>query len=232
MDLPTFDLQQVVDTFRFIEMVNRWFGGNAALLSFFRRESQTWECGRTYRMLDVGCGVGDSAAALARWGRNHGHRLQIEAIDNNPLTVDLAGRNCRPYHEIALACRDVFHLDGPQYDYVLTSMFLHHFPDVRVPAVLEQLLSLCRLKLVVNDLIRAPLAYCGTWLFTLLTSAVFRHDARLSVRKGFLLPELQRLLCSHGFGGFRLERHFFYRFLLIIDKEASSLRPCTCTSSD
>jgi 2-polyprenyl-3-methyl-5-hydroxy-6-metoxy-1,4-benzoquinol methylase len=222
MDLPTFDQPQVAGTFRFIEIVNRWLGGTAALISFFARESHEWPAGRVYRVLDAGCGSGDCAAALARWARRRGVRLRIDAFDNQPLAVDLARRNCGAFPEITCARRDVFALEGQRYDYVIMSMFLHHFPDEQVPSVLGHLLALCRRKLIVNDLVRSPLHYAGTWLFTLLTSDVFRHDARLSVRKGFAPAELEQLLHDHGIGDFRLERRFFYRFLLIVSKEASS----------
>jgi SAM-dependent methyltransferase len=224
MDLPTFDESQVVGTFRFIEIVNRWLGGSRALISFFERESRApgspWDAHRIYRILDAGCGSGDCVLALARWARRRGVRLHIDAVDSHPLTIDLARRNCAAFPEITCFRSDVFALER-RYDYVLMSMFLHHFPDDEVPSVLERLLARCRRKLVVNDLVRAPLHYAGTWLFTLLTSAVFRHDARLSVRKGFALDELEQLLRNHGLRSFRLERHFFYRFLLIFAKEAA-----------
>ena len=222
MDGPHFGLQDVVDTFRFIEPVNRWLGGKGTILSFFQRESRAWDRAQSYRLLDVGCGSGDIPLALALWGRRNDYRLQIEAIDRHPLTVELARRRCQGYPEIVLACRDIFEPDGQKYDYVLASMFLHHFPDESIPGVLRSLLAVCSRKVVINDLLRDPLAYSGTWLFTLLTSAVSRHDARLSVKKGFTLREMDRLLRDNAFHGFRLESHFFYRFLLIVDKEASS----------
>jgi hypothetical protein len=59
-------------------------------------------------------------------------------------------------------------------------------------------------KLVVNDLVRAPLHYLSTWAFTWFASPVFRHDARLSIRKGFTLDELRGLLQDGGFGDFDL----------------------------
>ncbi len=188
------------------------------MLSFFRRESHTWRRHKTYRLLDVGCGVGDVPIALVRWGRQSGYPIQIDAIDKNPYTIELARQKCQGYPEISLSCQDVFHLDGQEYDYVLASQFVHHFPNEQVPSVLKRLLAMCRYKLVVNDLIRSRLAYSATWLFTLLTSAVFRHDARLSVRRGFRVDELERLLSDHGFHNFRLEKHFFYRFMLIVSK--------------
>jgi hypothetical protein len=41
----------------------------------------------------------------------------------------------------------------------------------------------------------------------------------LSVKKGFKLKELARLLQDNAFTHFELERHFLYRFLLILSRE-------------
>ena len=224
MDGPDFGPQEVADTFRFLEPVNRWLGGWWPMLSFFRRESQAWDRHGTYRFLDVGCGASDVPIALVRWSRRSGYRIHIDAIDKNPFTIELARRKCQEYPEISLSCQDVFHLNAQEYDYVLASQLIHHFPDEQVPSVLKRLLAMCHSKLVVNDLIRSPLAYSATWLVTLLTSAVFRHDARISVRRGFTLSELEGLSRSNAFHNFRLSGHFFYRFMLIVSKGGSSQR--------
>lgn len=217
MDGPDFGPRLAVDAFRFLVPVNRFLGGHGPMVAFFRRESRSWERDRTYTVLDVGCGAGDVPMALARWGRQAGHRLRITGLDKNPAIVALAQEWCRPYGEIAVRCQDVFQLDGRPYDYVLASQFLHHFPDERTAAVLRFLLGRCRGKVVVNDLVRTPVAYACTWLFTLLSTPVFRHDGRISVRRGFRPAELARLLRANGFARFRLTRHFFYRFQLVLD---------------
>jgi 2-polyprenyl-3-methyl-5-hydroxy-6-metoxy-1,4-benzoquinol methylase len=219
MDSPDFGLQETVDAFRFLVLVNRWFGGIQPLLSFFRRESQGWDRRRTYRVLDVGCGAGDVAVALVRWGRRNGYHLQVDAIDKHALTVDLARRRCRSYPEISVGHQDVFHANGGQHDYVHASQFLHHFPDGEVVSVVNHLVGLAGCKLVINDLVRAPLHYLSAWAFTLLASPVSRHDARLSIRKGFHIDELGRLLVGGGCGDFSIEKHFFFRFLLVIDNQ-------------
>lgn len=230
MDSPDFSRQEVIDTFRFIEPVNRWFGGRRPLISFFERESREWERDRTYHLLDVGCGSGDIPVALARWARRSGYRLRVNAIDNHPDTVRLAQQRCRDYPEIDVSWRNMSDLRGENADYVLVSMLLHHFSDDEIPVVLAHLLAQCRCvetaschpKVIVSDLLRDPLAYLGTWLFSLAASPVFRHDARLSVRKGFTVPELRRLLSNGSLCHYRLEAHFFYRFLLILHKEEPS----------
>ena len=219
MDGPDFDLNAVEDTFRFLVPVNRLFGGIRPALSFFRRQSRSWDPQQTYRILDAGCGAGDVSIALVRWARRSGYRLQIDAVDLHPLVAELARERCRDYPEITVfCCKDVLDLEDGGHDYVHASQFVHHFPDEEVVPLLKHLLGLCRRQVVVNDLVRAPLAYLSTWLFTLWTSQVFRHDARLSVRRGFKVDELSELLRQGGLHSFRLERHFFYKFLLILDK--------------
>lgn len=217
MDGPDYGPKQVVDTFRFIVPVNRLFGGVKPTLDFFRRESRTWEPGATQHVLDVGCGIGDVPAALIRWARRAGHRLQVDAIDRDTHTIALAQKRYRAYPEIHFTCRDLAGLAGCNYDYVHAAQFLHHFPNGQVGEVLWKLLSLCRRVLVVNDLIRARLHYLATWLVTLPPApAVSRNDARLSVRKGFTLEELRGILNGSGIRHFSLKRRFFYRFLLQI----------------
>jgi len=223
MDSPDFGPRLVSGTFRFLEPVNRFLGGHGPMLAFFRGESRAWDREQTYRLLDVGCGAGDVPLALARWARRAGHRVQIEGLDRNLATVEWARRKCQAYPEITITCQDIFARDGPPCDYVLASQFLHHFPDERVPAVLRFLLGMSRRKVVINDLVRVPAAYLATWLFTLVVSPVFRHDGRISVRRGFTVVELERLLRAAGLGPLQLQRHFFYRFQLVLDADAPSL---------
>jgi SAM-dependent methyltransferase len=219
LDRPDFDARQVEGTFRYLVPVNRWFGGIRPQIGFFERESRHWESGVVQRVLDVGCGAGDAAVALAKWGRRRGYCLEIEAIDSHPLVVEYARERCRPYPEITVLRRDVLLMPGAEHDYVHASQLLHHFADEELPNLLHQLLGICNRKLLVNDLLRSPLHYGAAWVLSLFTSSVFRHDARLSIRKGFRIDELRLLLSEHGFTNYRLESYFLYRFLLIMDRE-------------
>jgi 2-polyprenyl-3-methyl-5-hydroxy-6-metoxy-1,4-benzoquinol methylase len=217
MDGPDFGPQQVRETFEFLIPVNRWFGGIRPQLSFFQRESRGWDGEHTYRILDVGCGAGDMAVALVQWARRTGYHVQVDGVDKHPLIVELARERCRGYPEIQITCGDVLELDGREHDYVHASQFVHHFSDDQVVPLLRHLQARSRCKLVICDLVRLPLAYLSTWLFTLWTTPVFRHDARLSVRRGFKTDELEALFQAGGLSHYTIKRHFFYRFLLVMD---------------
>jgi 2-polyprenyl-3-methyl-5-hydroxy-6-metoxy-1,4-benzoquinol methylase len=218
MDSPDFGQREIDQTFRLLVPVNRLFGGIAPSLSFFRYESRGWDKARTYHILDAGCGVGDLAVALARWGRRAGYRLRIDGVDHHPYIIELGRKRAEAYPEIQLSCGDVLQLEEGTYDYVHASQFVHHFADDEIVSLLKHLLRLCRCKVVVNDLERTTLAYLATWLFTLFSTPVFRHDARLSVRRGFRVNELRLLLQDGGLSDFAIKRRFFYRIVLVLSK--------------
>ncbi len=225
MDGPEFGFDETVDTFRFLVPVNRWFGGIRPVVSFFERESRAWDRDTTYRLLDAGGGVGDVAVSLVQRARRTGYRIGVDVVDRHPSVIELARERCGDYPEIKVICQDVLGLQGREYDYVHASQFLHHFPDEEVVPVLRQLVRICRRKVVVNDLVRAPIAYLGTWFFTLWTPPVFRHDARMSVRRGFRVVELEGLLRAGGLSDFSLEEHFFCRVLLVVNQSSARRQP-------
>jgi len=218
LDRPDFDAKQVAGTFRYLVPVNRWFGGIRPQIAFFERESNDWQRETAVRILDVGCGAGDVAVALVKWSRRRGRSIRIQAIDSHPLIVEYARERCRPYPEITVEQRDVLLMRGEMYDYVHASQFVHHFPNAELPGLLRHLRGICRRKLLVNDLVRSPLHYAAGWALSLFTSPVFRHDARLSIRRGFRPEDLESLLREQGFTDYRLEKHFLYRFMLILSR--------------
>jgi 2-polyprenyl-3-methyl-5-hydroxy-6-metoxy-1,4-benzoquinol methylase len=222
MDGSDFGKRQVRDTFSLLVPVNRRFGGIRPQLLFFQRESKGWDRERTYHILDVGCGAGDMAVALVRWARRAEYNVQVDGVDRHPLIVDLARERCRDYPEIQITQGNVLELDGCEHDYVHASQFVHHFPNDQVVPLLRHLLAMSRCKLIICDLMRLPLAYLSTWLFTLWTTPVFRHDARLSVRRGFKTGELEALLKAGGLSHYSVEKHFFYRFLLVMNARTGS----------
>ena len=91
-----------------------------------------------------------------------------------------------------------------------------------VVSVLKHLLGLAKRKVVINDLLRAPLHYWSAWVLGLVSSPVFRHDSRLSIRRGFTFAELDEFLRLGGIHHYSLKPYFFYRFLLCINNNSGS----------
>jgi ubiquinone/menaquinone biosynthesis C-methylase UbiE len=86
------------------------------------------------------------------------------------------------------------------FDYVASSLFLHHFSDGQAVELLAAFLRIARRAVVAIDLERSPLLHFA--LPALGTAmgwcAVTRHDARRSVEAAFRASELAALARAAG----------------------------------
>jgi hypothetical protein len=108
-------------------------------------------------------------------------------------------------------------------DFVISSLFLHHFSAPELVQALPQWARLARQSLIMTDLVRHPVPY---W-FMKATSPVFarspmtRHDAAVSVRRAYRAQELQRIAAAAGLVQARVHLCFPYRMILLLDHRAS-----------
>ena len=100
-------------------------------------------------------------------------------------------------------------------DVAHSALFLHHFPAETAILLLREMARVARCGVVINDLERHPAAYLGIRVLTgaLSRSRLIRHDAPLSVRKGFTRPELEALARGAGLRA-EIERRWAFRYVL------------------
>ncbi len=173
--------------------------------------------GRRPTLLDVACGGGDVAMALAARARRREIALDVSGCDISPAALRFARTRA--------AARDLpvrfFRLDAladplpAHYDIVVTTLFLHHLDDGQIAALLSRLARHCDC-LLVSDLLRGPLGWGLAWAGTHLLSAspVVHADGLRSVRAALSLPEVHRLIAKAGLSGARVRRSWPRRFLL------------------
>lgn len=197
MDEPDAPREELDHALRLIRGVNARLGGTRALLQNLEKWSRAWPKDRPVTLLDVGTGSADIPVAAVRWARSRGFDLRVTAVDNHETTLDLA----REYLEregmadaITLESADarvlVERYGVGSFDYAHAGMFLHHLPDIEVMTVLRVMERVSRVGIVWNDLIRSRLAYAGIWLVTARSTEMVKHDARVSVLKGFTKREV------------------------------------------
>jgi 2-polyprenyl-3-methyl-5-hydroxy-6-metoxy-1,4-benzoquinol methylase len=209
----------VNETLDFLGLTNRRFGGEAAVLSFFKAWSRRWKAGETLRVLDVGTGGADIPRALARWTRGRRFRLQITAVDLRPEIVQAARERCRDYPEIAVRQGDAFALREEPFDYVTASLFLHHMPPENLSGVLKGLDRLALRGMVLSDLLRSRAGYWSVFLLSRLAgNFVVRHDGPLSVRRAFRPEELDDLARGAGLPYLKARRRPWFRLVLAGEK--------------
>jgi 2-polyprenyl-3-methyl-5-hydroxy-6-metoxy-1,4-benzoquinol methylase len=146
--------------------------------------------------------------------RKIGAKVEIDALDRQSATLEIARRLSRDYPEIS--CLEANLLEwqtSDRYDIVLCSLVLHHFSDEDAVRVLRRCRELSQRFVLVSDLRRGWLATAGVYL---LTALIFRepmtkYDARLSAARAFSFAELGELAQKAGWTKFGHQKFRFAR---------------------
>ena len=170
----------VVQNLRDLSRINRWLGGNRALASVL--DPYLWRRPDA-RVLDVGA----ADVETVRWLSARYPRARF-------LALDRAERYLRKGSGPRVAA-DVFSWPVREHsvDIVLCSLFLHHFSDAEIRAILGIFKSAARMAVVAVDLHRHPLAR-GFLPATRLVAGwhpLTVQDGVISVDAAFTPSELQ-----------------------------------------
>lgn len=212
----------LIATFKTIERINSWLGGNRILVDGVRKilHNNTWQMDVPTCVLDLGTGSGDGLRALANWAKNKNIPLDIRGIDANPHIVGLAKVSTPQSLNITYNYANIFD-DGFNYqgiDIVTCNLFLHHFSEEEIIEQIQKMQADGVKVLLINDLHRHWIAYYGFWLISLLlrSTKTARVDGLLSVLKGFKRSELLNLAMRSGGKHIEIEWKWAFRFQCII----------------
>ncbi len=162
-----------------IVRLNKQFGGHALIRKLLERLVRQ---DSAFTLLDVGAASGDSAAYIGRLYPN----AKVVSLDRNAMNLSLAAR--------PKVLGDAFRLPfrPRSFDFVFSSLFLHHFTDEQIVELLRGFSELARHAVLISDLERHLVSY----LFLPATAWIFRwhwitrHDGMISVRAAFSPDEL------------------------------------------
>lgn len=176
--------------------INRKFGGHSVIrktLAQVARDEQR------FTLLDVGAASGDTARLIEELYP----AASVINLDCNSTNLETAP------HPKLLANAFELPFRKASFDYVLCSLFLHHFSNDQVIGLLHSFYLLARRALLVCDLERHFLPYCFLRFTKPLLgwNDVTVHDGCISVRAGFHVHELQDLSQAAGIKNVRIEAH-------------------------
>ncbi|MFN7946523.1 MAG: methyltransferase domain-containing protein [Blastocatellia bacterium] len=207
---------ELIDSLDDLRRVNRWLGGTRALTRhLFPLIEQLRR--RRIRLLDVGTGSADIPATIVEWGRRRGIEIDFVVLDLNELATQTARAQTAAYPEIKVVQADAMMMPfaNQSFDFVLATLFLHHLTAAQAARVLTDFARVARAAFIINDLRRHPVAYYSIKVLTRIftRNRLVRHDAAVSVLRGFTESDLQELAQAARLR-VRISRHFPYRFIV------------------
>jgi len=201
-----------------LQQLNKYFGSYRLVLSFVRR----WiKPGAHISVVDLATGSGDIPRLIADHARRIGARAEIDALDQQRATVEIARKLSAHYPEISYLEANILEWDpGKAYDIVLCSLALHHFRDEDAVRVLQHCRELSRRFVLVADLRRGLFLTVGVYLLTALVfrEPMTRYDGRLSAARAFSFAELRELADEADWQNFGHERFRFGRQAIWLEK--------------
>ena len=166
------------------------------------------------RVLDIGSGTGQVAAANAAWLGERGFAVTAVTLDRRPSHLER--RNAR-----GAVAADAFQLPfaDRSFDLVTCNLFLHHFHDQgaddAATRLLREMARVAARAVLINDLERAWPPYLAILALGRRFSRITRHDGPASVRQAYTCDELEALARAAGAAAVEVLRLPRYRLGLI-----------------
>lgn len=178
--------------------------GHAGILSrsLCRQLDETLVRARPLRLVELGAGDGTLFLQLARRWSARGVTAEVALLDRQNLVSAETRRAFAALNwSVESVAADVFtwlEQPSPAVDVMLANLFLHHFHDERLTALLRLAAGRTNLFLACEPR-RSTLALTAArWLGLIGCNGVTRHDAVVSVRAGFTGSELSTLWPAEG----------------------------------
>lgn len=217
IDTGNYTAEEYEDCISELQLVNRWMGDAHVLKQTLFRDVEDNRL-KEFSVLDVGAGSGELLRVTAGWAKSTNRRFQGVGLELNERSALAILEESKDFPEITSVRGDALELPfaADEFDYVMCSLFTHHFVDEQVVLILREMSRVARRRIFVIDLHRDPVPY---FFYTtlgklVLKSRLLRHDGALSILRSFKADELVRLGKAAGLRDLWVEHHFPARLVL------------------
>jgi SAM-dependent methyltransferase len=223
LDSPDCPPHEAEESLRDLGRINRWFGGISTTRKLIERvASETGQ--KKFSLLEVAAGFGEVPRIAAE-------QLARKGIALDVTLLDLKRSHLLPGNRSVVADALALPFPDGSFDLVSCNLFAHHLEPEQLSCFAAEALRVCRYAVLINDLVRHPLhlalVYAG---WPLMRSYISRVDGVASIKRAYVLTEMQEILAStlpknrtlHD-SAYRLEvsRHFLFRMGVIVYKTQS-----------
>ena len=204
--------------------INRWLGGLRALTRWLYPRLAAAPGPLT--VLDLGTGAADTALAITRWARRHGREVRVLGVDWSARNLMVARAHVAADVGVRLLRADARRLPlaPASVDYVISTLFLHHFAPHESVHLLRLAASVARRGVLMSDLARGWLPLAAFWLAqpVFARHPLTRHDGALSIRRAYTRAEVLALAQAAGLAGAQVHPSFPWRLTLVADLTGSA----------
>jgi ubiquinone/menaquinone biosynthesis C-methylase UbiE len=195
-----------------LRRINRWFGGISTTRCMIEAVAQRVEAG-SISLLEVAAGSGHVPQAAGMRARKDGRAVQITLLDRAQSHLPIENVN-----GTRAVAGDALTLPFADASFTLVSccLFAHHLEPQEVVEFVNEALRVCRVAVLINDLVRHPLhlalAYASLPLYR---SPITHHDAPASVRRAYTTEEMRGMLQKTRAARVEIRHHLLFRMAAI-----------------
>ncbi len=209
--------QEYEEFLREIRLVNRFAGDNRALRKTLLLEIEQANL-QSFSVLDVGAGSGELLRTIAKFARRQNRQSKLFGLELNARSAEAIVEESKNFAGIFAVRGDAFDLPfaDDAFDFVICSLFTHHFKDEKVINILTEMSRVSRRKIFIIDLHRHRGAYFFYKFFCagFRISRLVREDGSLSILRSFKPNELENFGREARLEQISVKRHFPFRLVL------------------
>jgi 2-polyprenyl-3-methyl-5-hydroxy-6-metoxy-1,4-benzoquinol methylase len=224
MDAPDLHPSEFHNNLKEIVLINRYLGGASVTVQGIDELIKASDL-KSVHITDIGSGAGDIFPYLDK--KLNRYKPSFTAVDIQPEAQTYMEKHYPDYKNRVNWLIDdynkVFEEENAT-DIVTASLFCHHLNDEELVDFLRGAIRYARIGVVINDLHRHPFAYHSIRLLTkwFSNSEFTKHDAPLSVRRGFTASEWTEHLAASDITNASIVWKWAFRHLVVIPTKAQS----------
>lgn len=211
------DVRQSLDD---LWRINRFLGGIPALTRHLFPRLCAVKGAVT--IADIGTGSAEIPVLITRWAKRHDLQVRVVGLDFTARHLQIAREFARTAPNVDLVHADARHLPfaAESVDYVVSSLFLHHFAPKQVVELLHEAYARARRGVIMADVERGWLPLLGFKLVQPIfaRSYLTKFDGAASVRRAYTPSEFRQMAHEAGLTNARVYRQPLWRMTLVADK--------------
>ncbi len=213
LDKDDIPFEDILLNMRELNIINTLLGGHKITLAGFKKMIGEK---KSVHVCEIGCGDGNNLYQLYKWCKKQNIQFSCTGIDIKPECIEAAKKDYIIENSSWVA-EDYKNVDfKTRPDIIFSSLFCHHFKDEELIVQLRWMKQNSLLGFFINDLQRNWFAYYSIKIITKLFSSSYlvKHDAPLSVARGFHADEWMQILNKAQIKNYTVNWKWAFRYLI------------------